>query len=251
MPYGKKLLIVEDNSDDVKNFFYRTTQFHFVHEIATNLSEAYESADRFKPDLMLLDVGLPFDRMTEATVSFDRILEFVHKYANLSCIIVLTGDLDPAHVKMGRAAGACGWIPKSKVIEAPEEFRQQIEDIYADYAPEGPLPPDEMLTPGQDKIYRKVISLQKNISLMRDLQDVGIARAAKIVKDAGDAVKDKALEQAKDQAYKRGLEAGRKKAREYYHAKLVGIGLTLWGLIVGLVKFGQKLVEWIPARRHS
>jgi DNA-binding NtrC family response regulator len=200
--YERKLLIVEDSDDDTRLLLNRVSQFHFNYETAMTLGEAYSAADRFKPDIMLVDVFIPFDSMG-AIADFQRVLEFISKYAALSAVVMLTGDLNPTHVKMAVAAGACEWIPKNQVTDSPEDFRGHLEKAYRNRL----LTADSDMNPGQRLLMQAIQETRNESIISRATAEQLAFKTAKAAKEiAGKAVEDR-VRLAEKQAFARGEQS--------------------------------------------
>jgi DNA-binding NarL/FixJ family response regulator len=107
---GIRVLVVEDDPDwsqVLTSMIQRADSFHLVGS-ASNGIEAVEQAARAKPDLILLDIGLPKLNGLEAARQ-------IRAVSSASKIIFVTQNSDPdfAHAALG--IGGRGYILKSRV----------------------------------------------------------------------------------------------------------------------------------------
>jgi CheY-like chemotaxis protein len=57
---GKRVLVIDDNADQVQTLVFLLKEAGHEVEFATNALTGIEAAKRFLPDFVLLDLGLPF-----------------------------------------------------------------------------------------------------------------------------------------------------------------------------------------------
>jgi DNA-binding response OmpR family regulator len=119
------ILIAEDEHD-IRELITFTLQYA-GHEVttATNGEEAYESALRLLPDLILLDVRMP--RMTGYEVC-EKIKS--NAETQLIPVVFLSAKGQEAEVKTGLMAGAVEYIVKPF---APDQLVERLRDILASY----------------------------------------------------------------------------------------------------------------------
>ncbi len=77
---------------------------------AHDLDEALRICEETSPDVVLMDVDLPRVDGVEAT----RRLRAVHPDAK---VVVVTGLEDPSIIAAAMAAGACGFVPKTRAVD--------------------------------------------------------------------------------------------------------------------------------------
>jgi two-component system alkaline phosphatase synthesis response regulator PhoP len=119
------ILIAEDEHD-IRELITFTLQYA-GHQVtsATNGEEAYESAVRLLPDLILLDVRMP--RMTGYEVC-EKIKS--NEETQLIPVVFLSAKGQEAEVKTGLMAGAVEYIVKPF---APEQLVERVRTILASY----------------------------------------------------------------------------------------------------------------------
>jgi DNA-binding response OmpR family regulator len=119
------ILIAEDEHD-IRELITFTLQYA-GHQVtsATNGEEAYESAVRLLPDLILLDVRMP--RMTGYEVC-EKIKS--NEETQLIPVVFLSAKGQEAEVKTGLMAGAVEYIVKPF---APEQLVERVHAILASY----------------------------------------------------------------------------------------------------------------------
>jgi len=119
------ILIAEDEHD-IRELITFTLQYA-GHEVtsATNGEEAYESALRLLPDLILLDVRMP--RMTGYEVCA-KIKSNVE--TQLIPVVFLSAKGQEAEVKIGLMSGAVEYIVKPF---APDQLVERVRAILASY----------------------------------------------------------------------------------------------------------------------
>jgi DNA-binding response OmpR family regulator len=119
------ILIAEDEHD-IRELITFTLQYA-GHQVtsATNGEEAYESAVRLLPDLILLDVRMP--RMTGYEVC-EKIKS--NAETQLIPVVFLSAKGQEAEVKTGLMAGAVEYIVKPF---APEQLVERVRTILASY----------------------------------------------------------------------------------------------------------------------
>ncbi|MFN2467819.1 MAG: response regulator transcription factor [Gaiellaceae bacterium] len=88
---------------------------------ASNGLEAVDLAKRLRPDLVLMDISMPFLDGVEAT---HRIRSEVEG----TCVLMLTGSDLPADVARAREAGASGYVVKDRIAA---ELIEAIVEVVA------------------------------------------------------------------------------------------------------------------------
>lgn len=98
---NKRILIIEDDPDVRRGLMVRLRASHYQVGIAGDAASGLADADKFKPDLIILDLGLPGD---DGYV----VLEKIRQSEELATIpiIVLSAWNRYAHEQRVRAAGA-------------------------------------------------------------------------------------------------------------------------------------------------
>jgi len=119
------ILIAEDEPD-IRELITFTLQYAgYKVTSATNGEEAYESAERLLPDLILLDVRMP--RMTGYEVC-EKIKSSAE--TQLIPVVFLSAKGQEAEVKTGLMAGAVEYIVKPF---APEQLVERVRAILASF----------------------------------------------------------------------------------------------------------------------
>jgi len=119
------ILIAEDEPD-IRELITFTLQYAgYKVTSATNGEEAYESAVRLLPDLILLDVRMP--RMTGYEVC-EKIKSSAE--TQLIPVVFLSAKGQEAEVKTGLMAGAVEYIVKPF---APEQLVERVRAILASF----------------------------------------------------------------------------------------------------------------------
>ena len=105
----------------------RTPNLQIIYEVC-NGQEAVQKAAELKPDLILLDVGLPKLSGIEAARQ-------IRNFAPKSKIIFVSQESSPDVVQEALSLGTCGYVLKSKAesdllvaVEAVLEGRQFVSD---------------------------------------------------------------------------------------------------------------------------
>ena len=104
-----------EDYEDARRFICSTLQertlCHVIGEASDGL-EAVEKAERFQPDLILLDLGLP-------KLNGFEVLRRIRKLSPNSKILVLSQDSSPEIVQGALRLGAHGYMLKSEAAELP------------------------------------------------------------------------------------------------------------------------------------
>lgn len=129
MAITRKVLIVDDNINDVGliQSALINTPCHF--ELADNLQDAIDRTPVFEPAAILLDVNIPPFRNGIGCVPFSDILGFIRKFRENYPVLILTGNGTPDHIGQALEAGACDYINKNKLMDRHEfetRFKQAI-----------------------------------------------------------------------------------------------------------------------------
>ena len=86
---GKKILVVDDESDILKEVAFILQKYGFTVQTGVNGKEAIELAEKFKPDLIILDVFMPCVSGSEAGKIIKQHDELKH-----IPVILLTASID-------------------------------------------------------------------------------------------------------------------------------------------------------------
>jgi DNA-binding response OmpR family regulator len=115
---NKKILIVEDDADILRGYQVFLTAHHYDTFVASDELSTLAAADAYKPDLIILDLGLPTEPRSESTLSLPSggflVLESLAADKNLALIpVVVVSGLDP-NVNRRRAirGGAMAFVQK-------------------------------------------------------------------------------------------------------------------------------------------
>jgi len=121
---GIRVLVVEDNpvwSQILASMLREADSFHLVGS-ASNGIEAVEQAAKTKPDLILLDIGLPKLNGLEAARQ-------IRAVSSASKIIFVTENSDPDFARAALGIGGRGYILKSRVSS---ELLLAIDNVLKD-----------------------------------------------------------------------------------------------------------------------
>ncbi|NWF54321.1 MAG: response regulator [Syntrophaceae bacterium] len=119
-PKAKKILIIDDDRDLLRGFRLRLTSCGFDVQIAPDAILAMQMALQFKPDLILLDIGLPGG---DGYLTMTRLRSHMH-LAQVPIIILTAGDAS-IHRDRALKAGAVAFFQK------PIENQQLLAAIYS------------------------------------------------------------------------------------------------------------------------
>lgn len=107
-----RVLIVEDDSDTAQSTSLLLRLLGCEAEAVCDATAALERAPQFRPDAMLIDLGMPrFDGLELA-----RQFRFIPEFRNTPMIAV-TGFVDPKHRQLAFDAGFDGFISKPFSID--------------------------------------------------------------------------------------------------------------------------------------
>jgi len=104
-----RILVVEDFASFrqfISSTLAKESDLQIICEVADGL-EAVQKAEELKPDLILLDIGLP----TQSGIVAAR---QIRKLAPESKIIFLTQESSADVVEAARSLGACGYVVKAR-----------------------------------------------------------------------------------------------------------------------------------------
>ena len=104
---GKKILIVDDDADLLKALYLRLKANNYHTVFAQDGYQATKMVLTEKPDLIILDIGLP---MGDGFIVMDRIKEFIK--TSMTPVIVLTGRDPEANKPRALQAGAVAFFQK-------------------------------------------------------------------------------------------------------------------------------------------
>jgi two-component system KDP operon response regulator KdpE len=116
----KKILIVEDDADMRLGYQVFLTAHHYDTFIASDELSTLREADAHKPDLIILDLGLPIEPRSEFTLSLPEpsggflVMERLAADKNLALIpVVVVSGLDPkANRRRAIRGGAMAFVQK-------------------------------------------------------------------------------------------------------------------------------------------
>jgi two-component system alkaline phosphatase synthesis response regulator PhoP len=154
----KKILIADDEQDILEILSFNLKAKGFLVETATNGILAVEKAKTFKPDLIILDVMMPFKNGVEACRELRLIPDF-----HQTLIIFLTALNDESSEIKGLESGADDYL--SKPIR-PNALISKVQSLFRRL----PERPGSNLTLGDIKINRESFSVSigsSNIILAR------------------------------------------------------------------------------------
>lgn len=103
----KKILLVDDDADLLKGLNLRLKANEYDTIFARDGYQATKMVLTEKPDLIILDIGLP---MGDGFIVMDRIKEFIQ--ASMTPVIILTGRDPKANKPRALKAGAVAFFQK-------------------------------------------------------------------------------------------------------------------------------------------
>lgn len=118
--FNKTVLVIDDNQMNLRavEILLHRMGCHVL--LSADLFKGIEAAAREKPDLVLLDIGLPGIYGKEA-------LKLVQEALNGTPVISVTGEAAPAIKKEMLAAGAVGFLSKPLIFDT---FYSELEIIF-------------------------------------------------------------------------------------------------------------------------
>jgi DNA-binding response OmpR family regulator len=117
-PTQAKILVVDDEADLVSTVQYRLRWYRYDVITATNGKEGLEKAISEKPDLILLDIGMP-------VMSGHEVLERIRKHPDLKDIpvIMFTALCEAKDIATASSYGISDYVTK------PFDFAALVEKI--------------------------------------------------------------------------------------------------------------------------
>jgi two-component system, OmpR family, KDP operon response regulator KdpE len=120
MGNNKKILIVDDDADIRRGYQVILTAHHYDTFVASDASSSLAAADAHKPDLIILDLGLPAGPGSDSTLPLPEpsggflVLERLAADNNLALIpVVVVSGLDPkANRRRAIQGGAMAFVEK-------------------------------------------------------------------------------------------------------------------------------------------
>ena len=103
----KKILVVDDDKDILKALNIRLKANNYETVYATDGYMATKMARDEKPDLIILDIGLP---MGDGFIVMDRLKDFI--WREMIPVIILTARDPEANKERAMKAGACAFFQK-------------------------------------------------------------------------------------------------------------------------------------------
>lgn len=105
--HKKKILLVDDDAELLKALYLRLKANNYEAVFARDGYQATKMVYSEKPDLIILDIGLP---MGDGFIVMDRIKEFIK--SSMIPVIVLTGRDPAANKNRSLRAGAVAFFQK-------------------------------------------------------------------------------------------------------------------------------------------
>jgi two-component system KDP operon response regulator KdpE len=119
MTNNKTILIVDDDADIRRGYQVLLTAHHYDTLVASDVSSSLAAADAHKPDLIILDLGLPAGPKPEPTLRLPEsggflVLEGLAASKSLALIpVVVVSGLDPkANRRRAIHGGAMAFVQK-------------------------------------------------------------------------------------------------------------------------------------------
>lgn len=208
-----KILIADNSSEDSDLAQRALANLHSVFEFAENIQDARVRAKEFEPAVILLDVHLPL-REGEGDADFDDVLKFVEEFAEKSCVVILTGQVNSDDLDRAMERGARNYLDKG-VLHNRSVFEALIKDAYSLH-----------LAIVQKKDNAAMLAMQTQMAAQLSIIKLQLKRAAE---NTGALVEQKS-ELQKVQSYKQGETDGYDKAmrevRNKRRAFIVGWTIT-------------------------
>ncbi len=124
MTKPKRLLLADDHALMLEGLARLLSSEFEIVGTAANGRTLLAEAERLKPDVIVLDIGMPEMNGIEATRRLNRSLPSAK-------IVIITQQIDPAYVHAAFTAGAHGYVAKqSAARELVEAIRLALRDRY-------------------------------------------------------------------------------------------------------------------------
>ena len=107
LPTAKRILLVEDDQDMRNGLRLRLQSEHYTVSVAPDAVAAVSAAQRERPDLILVDIGLPGG---DGFLVMQR-LSALQPLAGIP-VFVITARSEPENLERARALGAQGFFRK-------------------------------------------------------------------------------------------------------------------------------------------
>ncbi|MFZ5896560.1 MAG: response regulator [Myxococcota bacterium] len=161
---GKRLLLVDDDSAQLKLTRFRLAQHGFDVRTAQNGSEALASARHVKPNVIVSDVTMP--ELDGFGLSFAVRNELA--LADVPVLLITSSYVEPADRELARRSGANELVPRTPDLKALIEALRQTHDAPATSAT---LPTEPRGDLERDRARRTVRQLERQVQL-----NAGLAR---------------------------------------------------------------------------
>lgn len=178
--HSTSVVVVEDHAlirDGLRMLLATERDYLMVGE-AQSVSEARRVIAQRKPDLVILDIGLPDGDgldFADELITADHMLR----------VLIMTGDLSPATVGRALASKAHAYVPKQhssedlfKAMHALRAGGRYVSPaVAASYATRNAQSPLSLLTPREREIVSMIADAQSSKSIARTLDlSVGTVR---------------------------------------------------------------------------
>lgn len=100
----KKVLLVDDQAA-IRRLISEVLEEDFEMMLASDGDDAVDAAKEFKPDIILLDIGLP-------SISGIDLIPIFKKVSPKSKILMLTGSISNSTINQAKSLGVSGFIEK-------------------------------------------------------------------------------------------------------------------------------------------
>ena len=177
----EKILHIEDDAN-IRGLVTRVLEDHFIVDGASTGLEGIKKAQKFQPDLILMDLQLPSMSGYEATTRIHSIKELKHVP-----IIAVTGNNTAEEREKTLAAGCKGFIPKpidlfalpeqiieylsGKVEETTDEKRTEYFQQYSEELVKKLQDRIEALTEANEEMKRLNLELQRRDQYIENMVD--------------------------------------------------------------------------------
>ncbi len=158
-----KIIIVDDHQivrQGLKSLLFGINDIKCIAQ-ASSAKDLFVKLKKNKPDVLILDIGLP----DKSGIEITKIL--TDKFPKIK-IIILTANVDQTHIINSVKAGARGFLPKNT---SKDEFVRAIRTVYKD---------DEFFGKGISKIIYK--SFVKNIKPEKKSDKILSERETEVLK---------------------------------------------------------------------